>query len=37
MVVMTEAKLRELCKKHDGFLTPAANDKVRADRPQASR
>jgi hypothetical protein len=28
---MTEAKLREICKQNDLFLTPAANDKLYAN------
>lgn len=28
---MTEEKLREICKQHDLFLTPAANDKLYAN------
>ena len=28
---MTEDKLREICKRHDLYLTPAANDKLYAN------
>lgn len=31
MTVMTEATLRELCKTHDLYLTPAANEKLYAN------
>ncbi len=31
MTEMTETKLKELCKKHDLFRTPAANERLYAN------